>query len=168
MSAHKSFVQRQQGAALIVGLLLLLVLTLISLSALKNTTRQQLMATNSEVSLRAFAAAESAIRDVLNEVNFLRPPPDGTKYVLQQAILNDEAGLAAPARQINNIPEMTITSDLTYLGTAPAPGNTLNLGTGQGFVMHQFVINGRATLGEADDPLSRSWHQQGLAQLGPG
>lgn len=168
MNMRFSPARNQHGAALIVGLLLLLVLTLISLSALKNTTRQQVMTTNSEISLQTFGAAESAIRDLLNEVNFLRASPDGSSYVLRQAITNSEAGQAGPARQLNGIDEMTITSSLTYMGTAPAPGSTLNLGTGQGFVMHQFMIDGRATMGETTDPLSRSWHQQGLAQLGPG
>ncbi len=159
--------RQQNGAALVVGLMLLLVLTLISLSAIKNTTRQQLMATNSELSLKTFAAAESAIRDLLNEANYLRPAPAGENYVLRQAIQNADIGAAAPTRQVNNIPELTITSSLNYDGTGIAPGNTMNLGTGQGFVLHEFTINGQATLGEATDPLSRSWHQLGLAQVGP-
>ncbi len=168
MNAHRNFPRRQQGVALIVGLMLLLILTVISLSALKNTTRQQLMTTNSELSIRTFAAAESAIRDVFNEVRFMRAAPDGEDYVLTEAIAAASNGTAPPARQINNIDELTITSNLVYLGTSPAPGNSLNVGAGQGFVLHRFLINGQATLGEADDPLSRSWHQQGLAQLGPG
>jgi len=168
MNAHRNFPRQQQGVALIVGLMLLLVLTIISLSALKNTTRQQLMTTNSELSIRTFAAAESAIRDVFNEVRFLRAPPGADGYVLTEAISAAENGTAPPAREINNLDELTVTSNLVYLGTSPAPGNSLNIGTGQGFVLHRFVINGQATLGEATDPLSRSWHQQGLAQLGPG
>lgn len=159
--------RKQAGAALIVGLILLMVLTLISLSALKNTTRQQLMVTNSEIGLQTFSAAESAIRDVFNEVRHLRPPPEGSPYILQEAIIASETEVPAPARQIADVPEMAINSSLSYGGTAPAPGSTINLGTGQGFVMHVFSIDGQAVMGEADDPLSRSWHRQGLAQLGP-
>lgn len=159
--------QKQSGAALIVGLILLMVMTLISLSALKDTTRQQLMVTNSEVELQTFAAAESAIRDVYNEVRHLRAPPEGSPYILQESIINSEAETPAPARQVANVPEMTINSSLSYGGTAPAPGSTINLGTGRGFVMHLFSIDGQAVMGEADDPLSQSWHRQGLAQIGP-
>ncbi|MGB1558269.1 MAG: pilus assembly PilX family protein, partial [Oceanococcaceae bacterium] len=93
MSTHRPFSPRRQGgAALIVGLLLLMVLTIISLSGLKNTRRQQQMTSNAEFELRTFSAAEAAIRDVFNEARYLRDPPDGEVYILREAILRAENG----------------------------------------------------------------------------
>lgn len=160
--------QRERGAALVVGLILLLVLTLFSLSALKNTTRQQRMTTNAEISLQSFVAAETGTRDVINEIRRLREAPEGVDYILQQSITNEEAGLPGPLRAVNRINGATINAELRYRGPTVAPGNSINLGSGQGFVLHQFEIDSQATLGENTDPLSRSFHRQGMAQLGPG
>lgn len=54
--------QRQQGAALIVGLLLLLVLTVIAVVAANSTIQQERMASNLRDASLAFQAAEAANR----------------------------------------------------------------------------------------------------------
>jgi len=55
--------ERQEGAALIVSLLLLTVLTLIGLTSARTTRLETIMATNAKESAIAFEAAEAAVRD---------------------------------------------------------------------------------------------------------
>jgi len=54
---------RQQGMALFISLVLLLVLTIIGVSAVQTSTLETRMARNEHDSLLAFQAAESALRD---------------------------------------------------------------------------------------------------------
>ncbi len=63
---------RQKGVALFISLVLLLVLTIIGVSAVQTTSLETRMARNEHDSLLAFQAAESALRDAeafLNGVN---------------------------------------------------------------------------------------------------
>lgn len=60
----------QNGAALITGLIFLVVLTLISLSAIKSTSLEERMAGNARDQDAAFEAAEAGIRDAMK----LLPP----------------------------------------------------------------------------------------------
>jgi type IV pilus assembly protein PilX len=56
----------QRGAALITGLIFLVVLTLISLSAIKSTSLEERMAGNARDQDVAFQAAEAAVRDAMD------------------------------------------------------------------------------------------------------
>ena len=57
---------RQRGVALFISLVLLLVLTIIGVSAVQTTTLETRMARNEHDALLAFQAAESALRDAEN------------------------------------------------------------------------------------------------------
>lgn len=52
---------KQQGAALVIGLMILLLATLVAVSAMTNSNLQEKMAANSQNANRAFQAAESAV-----------------------------------------------------------------------------------------------------------
>lgn len=66
----------QRGAALGTSLVILLVMTLIGVTALKNTSLQQQMATNQLVSNQAFQAAESGITRMIREETFILEEDD--------------------------------------------------------------------------------------------
>lgn len=71
--------QNQNGAALIVSLILLLVLTLIGTTAMQSTTLNERMASNSRSVSLAFEGAEAALREgeaILNQASL--PPFDGS------------------------------------------------------------------------------------------
>jgi type IV pilus assembly protein PilX len=59
----------QNGAALITGLIFLVVLTLISLSAIKSTSLEERMAGNARDQDVAFQAAEAGVRDALDYIS---------------------------------------------------------------------------------------------------
>lgn len=58
---HPTLPGRQNGAALIIGLLLLLVLTVFAISGMSSATLELALAGNTQFSENAFQAAESAI-----------------------------------------------------------------------------------------------------------
>lgn len=77
MSAHS----RQRGTVLIVSLIFLMILTLLGVSAIQNTTLEERMAGNFRSNTAAFQAAESALRAGENwlDSNFnIRPLPQKT------------------------------------------------------------------------------------------
>lgn len=53
---------RQQGIALVMGLIILLILTIMGVTAIKSTTSQERMASNFQQQAQTFHGAESAIR----------------------------------------------------------------------------------------------------------
>ncbi len=61
---------RQQGAALVVGLVLLLVLTVLGVSGMNTATLEWTMATNDQYSENAFQAAETGIDRALTGGDF--------------------------------------------------------------------------------------------------
>ena len=84
---------KQRGTALIVAMVMLLVLTLLGVTAIRNTTLQERMAGNLRDSNLAFQAAERALRD---GEKFLRsptlPPFTGANGLL---VMHDQAGEGA-------------------------------------------------------------------------
>jgi type IV pilus assembly protein PilX len=61
--------KQQKGAALVVGLLVLLVVTLIGISSMSSTTTELKIANNLQTHNAAFQIAESAIRTVIDPEN---------------------------------------------------------------------------------------------------
>jgi hypothetical protein len=57
---------RQQGAALIIGLLLLLVLTLLAVSGMRSASEELIMAGNEQYRQNAFQGAEAGIEQAIN------------------------------------------------------------------------------------------------------
>lgn len=88
MSKHS-----QQGAVLIVGLVMLLLMTIVGLSAVKGSNLQELMVGNLRDRQLAFQAAEAGLRigeDTVNDIN----PPDttGIQKGLMQELSNGSNG----------------------------------------------------------------------------
>ena len=63
MNNTQSFIATQRGAALIVAMVMLLAMTLLGVTAVRNTTLQERMAGNLRDSNLAFQAAERALRE---------------------------------------------------------------------------------------------------------
>ncbi|UCG73346.1 MAG: hypothetical protein JSV45_02910 [Chromatiales bacterium] len=59
----------QKGAALIVGLVMLLVLTLLAVSTMRTAAMELLMASNAQYRENAFRLAESGIADAMSQAN---------------------------------------------------------------------------------------------------
>ena len=65
LNLRQRHLQRQRGAALVVGLILLLVLTLLAVSGMNSASLQFVMAGNEQYRANAFSAAEAGIEQTL-------------------------------------------------------------------------------------------------------
>ncbi len=65
---NQPFPQRQRGVALLMGMMMLLVLTLISVTAMQGSTMQERMAGNVREANLAFQTAEDIVRQVEDQV----------------------------------------------------------------------------------------------------
>lgn len=66
---------KQQGVVLIVSLMLLVVITLLGISGMRNTTLDERMAGNMRDLQLAFYSAESALREAEQQIKVISLPP---------------------------------------------------------------------------------------------
>ncbi len=69
MKRLQTQLSKQSGAALVVGLVLLMVLTILAISTMRTATLGLLMAGNAQYKERAFQLAETGLRDAVNQIN---------------------------------------------------------------------------------------------------
>lgn len=174
----------QHGMALAVGLLLLLVLTIIGLTAVRMTTQQSRMAANYQFQTLSFQGAEGVIRQIVDEARSQDP---SVENILITAIFSatmpgaeeeeegeEEQGGAPeeePDERLARSLELqtdhlnvSASANIRYIRQAPATGFSLGVGTGA-VVAHQFEIMGN---GEIPNTNARAQHQQGIERVGPG
>lgn len=127
--------KRQQGAVLIVALIMLLVMTLIGVTGLSSTTMEERMAGNMREVNTAFQAAEAALREgetfleaaTLPEFNgsngLYQPAPGGTAQVWN--VSSTWTG-SASMEYSGDIDELAATPRyiIEELAPVPAPGGT--------------------------------------------
>jgi len=82
MRERPSFVvaRRQQGAALVIGLVLLLVLTLLAVSSMNSASLEFVMAGNEQYRANAFQAAEVGIEQTIQQGTFNPVDPNGKAF----------------------------------------------------------------------------------------
>ena len=152
----------QRGATLVVGLVLLLIITMIGITAMQGTTVQQKMATNVQFNESAFQAAEDGVRTVTQEARSRRAPPVGSGNILV-----DSLG-SAPGTVIQRVANDAVkgtrsNAGVTYAGATSAAGFSLGAGSGN-FVFHRFRVT---ATGVARDGVSTNTHVQELGRVGP-
>ncbi|MGD9339290.1 MAG: hypothetical protein C0629_13890 [Chromatiales bacterium] len=139
---------RQQGAALVVGLVLLLVLTVLGVSGMNTATLEWTMATNDQYSENAFQAAETGIDRALAGGNF-----------------TTQGTVTSPLTVLPN--QSTFVSETSFeLETAPPPRPGLGFSQGVGgggFSAYHFEVG---STGQAQRN-ANSVHNQGFYVIGP-
>ncbi|MGH8507060.1 MAG: pilus assembly PilX family protein [Stenotrophobium sp.] len=160
----------QQGAALMIGLMLLLVLTILGIAAIRGTTTQERMSANSQQYATTFQATESAIRTVMGYLRGqILPPASMTQSILITALNN---GTAPTATQLNataiqadtdSANDVTATATTIYTGTAPLSGFRMVVESGS-YVGYQFTIN---STGNQTGSNATAHHLQGVSRVGP-
>jgi type IV pilus assembly protein PilX len=142
-------IHRQSGAVLFVSLIMLLVLTLIGVTAMRSSTLEEKMAANTMNHNITFHAAESAIENALDDTNSL-----------VQAILTEST------ISVNlNMGDSSVTSsaDVTYLGSGIALGFSLGQNS-SAFSSYKFDATGTASRANSGANVSMS---QGVRRIGP-
>lgn len=143
----------QRGAALVVGLLLLLVLTVLGISGLVMATMELQMAGNQQYQERAFQAAESGIEQAM------RSPNLNTTYTAA-APLNATVNVSAGSSGQSDKAATKLYFD-AEAGITPVPGGGYSLGTG--LQAYHFIVEstGNSARGANDT------HTQSFYVLGP-
>ena len=145
-SAHPT-AGRQQGAALVVGLILLLVLTILAVSGVFTSTMELRMVRNTQTQERAFQAAEVAVEDAL------------ANPVLSTSSVFTQATTAVP-----NSPGDTYSYQLQFVGQTPLGTGMTGFSIGTAFQSYHFQVD--ATGNGPDNALSQ--HTQSFYVVGPG
>jgi type IV pilus assembly protein PilX len=138
--------RKQHGAALVVGLLLLLVITLLAVAGMNSSALELIMAGNEQYHQNAFQAAETGVEQTIVNGSFV----PGAATVTQSKV--------AAAGSTTDTYSTALSSDL---GGAPQPalwGNSWN-----SFSTYDFTITSTG----ASIRNATSTHVQGIAVLAP-
>lgn len=154
--------------ALIVGLMLLLIMTILGIAAMRGTFQQERMSANNQQQTVTFQGAEAAIRSVMDELRAVMPSPSGTTQSILITALNN--GTSPTSTQLANTQRTATTGNSTtnsatmiFVGTSPMAGFRMGVDSAS-YVAYNFMINATST--QANTSAS-STHQQGIARVGP-
>src|SRR5262245_6830055 len=106
---------RQRGAALITGLVLLAVITLLAVVGMNISNSELASATSEQLRMRAFQAAETGLEHGLVDLRTV-----GTNSKDPQKF--DPVGVTGSPEDEDKNPIDTFTNTVTYRGDGPAPG----------------------------------------------
>jgi type IV pilus assembly protein PilX len=137
---------RQQGAALVIGLILLLVLTILAVSGVFTSTMELRMVRNNQSQEHAFQAAEVAIEDALAN------PVLSTSAPFNQAQIN-----------VPNSPGDMYSYGMRFVGQTPLAGVT-GYSIGSAFQSYHFQVD---AAGVGPDNATAA-HTQSFYVVGPG
>ena len=139
--------RRQQGAALVIGLILLVVLTILAVSGVFTSTMELRMVRNMQSQERAFQAAEVAIEDAL-----------------ANPVLSTSAGFSQATTAVPNAPGDEYSYDMQFVGQTPLGTGTTGYSIGSAFQSYHFQIEATGT--GPDGALAE--HTQSFYVVGPG
>ncbi len=146
--------QSQRGAALVVSLIMLLVLTILGVVGMSTATLELAMAGNMQYQNGAFEAADSVV-----EVELLRN--DIAPQTVPGALPNIPANVGIEYRDADNRLVATASAGTSYMGQSGVVG--WQLGGTVSFSAFHFEINGNATAPQG----ATANHRQGFYVVGP-
>lgn len=144
---------KQQGAALVVGLILLVVISVLAISGMNTATTELAMARNDQNYENAFQAAETGLEQVLALGSF------------------NPAGMPDVTYIVNSNDQVTASIQPEGLPTI-VPDDAYTLGPGSTVVAYHFLATARAESrrapGSTTDRDSMATHSQAFYIVGPG
>ena len=142
---------KQQGAALVVGLILLVVITVLAISGMNTATTELAMARNDQNYENAFQAAETGLENALGQGNF-----------------NTLAG--ATVTQTINAHDY-VSAQIEFEDSSIVPDKAFSLGSGSGVAAYHFIATSTAiserSPGSTTDRDSTAVHTQAFYVVGP-
>ena len=149
--ARLSHQKHQQGAALIVGLLLLVIITILAVSGMSTATTELAMARNDQTNENTFQAAEK-----------------GLEVALSQDVFNTNAPvIVTPTTTTNEIVSATIQFEESTL----VPDKAFSLGSGSGIAAYHFLATSQAEYRMSPDVVTdrdaSATHTQAFYVVGP-
>ncbi len=145
---------RQQGAALVIGLILLVVVTVLAISGMTTATTELAMARNDQITEDAFQAAETGLENALAQNDFT-------------AI----AGAPTPIAPIQINTNDSVSAEIAYEDSTLVPDKAFSLGVGSGIAAYHFIATATAkserTPGTPTDRDASAVHTQAFYIVGP-
>lgn len=150
MNKH-TILKKQDGAALVVGLILLVVITILAISGMNTATTELAMARNDQNYENAFQAAESGLAAALGQNGFNTLPGPA----VTQMITTNES----------------VTTQITFEDSTLVPDRAFSLGVGSGIAAYHFLATAQAASmrdpGNPTDRDSTAVHTQAFYTVGP-
>lgn len=145
--------RRQHGAALVVGLVLLVVVTVLAVSGMNTATTELAMARNDQNYENAFQAAETG---------------------LEQALAQGSFNTLAAVNLVQNVSANDlVTSTIVFEDATLVPDRAFSLGVGSGISAYHFIATATAeskregVAGAATDRDASAVHTQAFYVVGP-
>jgi len=142
---------KQQGAALVVGLILLVVITVLAISGMNTATTSLAMARNDMNYENAFQAAETGLETALAQGLF------------------DTLVDSTVTQTINT--HDSVSAEIEYEDSSIVPDKAFSLGAGSGIVANHFIVTAQAVSsrdpGNTTDRDSTAVHTQAFYVVGP-
>lgn len=144
--------KRQQGAALVVGLILLVVITVLAVSGMNTATTELAMARNDQTYENTFQAAENGLEEALAQNTFdTSTPVTVTKTITAQE---------------------SVTATINYEDSTIVPDKAFSLGVGTGIAAYHFnatsTAESKRDSSTTTDRDSTATHSQAFYIVGPG
>ncbi len=143
--------KKQSGAALVIGLVLLVVITVLAISGINTATTELAMARNHQNYENAFQAAET-----------------GLEHALSQGSFNTLA--SAPVTYTINSHD-SVTVQIQFEDSTLVPDAAFSLGVGSGIAAYHFLASAQAqsmrAIGSVTDRDSTATHTQAFYVVGP-
>ena len=143
--------KKQQGAALVVGLIMLVVITVLAISGMNTATTELAMARNDQNYENAFQAAETGLENALAQGSF------------------DTLAGAAVVQAINA--HDSVTAQIQFEDATLVPDKAFSLGVGSGVSAYHFLATSQAESrrapGSTTDRDSTATHTQAFYVVGP-
>ncbi len=150
MNKH-TILKKQDGAALVVSLILLVVITVLAISGMNTATTELAMARNDQNYENAFQAAET-----------------GLALALGQGAFDTLAGALVTQTITTN---ESVDTQITFEDSTPVPDRAFSLGAGSGIAAYHFIATAQATSmrdpGNPTDRDSTAVHTQAFYVVGP-
>lgn len=144
-------IQRQDGAALVVGLVLLVVITVLAISGINTATTELAMARNDQNYENAFQAAETGLENALAQGSFNTLANTNLVYNINA---ND-----------------TVTSIIIFEDSTLVPDRAFSLGVGSGIAAYHFNViataQSKRDAGGTTDRDASAVHSQSFYVVGP-
>ncbi|MDH4073246.1 MAG: pilus assembly PilX N-terminal domain-containing protein [Gammaproteobacteria bacterium] len=143
----------QQGAALVVGLILLVVVTVLAVSGMNTATTELAMARNDQNYENAFQAAETGLENALAQGSFSTI----ANVNIQQNVNANDA----------------VTATIQFEDATLVPDRAFSLGVGSGISAYHFIATATAeskregVAGAATDRDASATHSQAFYVVGP-
>jgi type IV pilus assembly protein PilX len=147
ITSHK----KQQGAALVVGLMLLVVITVLAISGMNTATTELALVRNDQASETAFQAAETGLATALSRGQFVTA---GATAMTQTPTTNQN-----------------IATTIQFEDSTMVPDRAFSLGVGSGIAAYHFLATSQADFlrdpGNTTDRDSSATHTQAFYIVGP-